>query len=503
MTTEKLIKASNWSITNESELPDSSFAFVASDGSRHFPYKDQNGSAYLPLVRNALAGLDSNSSIPSEKRSEIKTTLQNSLKNTQASSEDVGFSTVSVIEADSTGALPQKIQLLRAGNFNTEKYGEVPISASDIQEMKANFDKGLGMAGSGETGIPIDYGHKSGENAGGWIKELTVENDALFATSIEYSGSGRKALADKEYKMISADFYPKSFGEWVDAESGVRAHNVIVGAGFTNRPMFTGNTPVMASVEDGNTGSGKQTKTVIYINASQSKETSMDIDQLRVKAAEDVSGVEQRFLQANAEKLTDDEKKKFEIIEASAVEPTVTPKPVKASEIKGDEGQVLMQASDVKSLIDSVSNLEASNKEAERKDIEKSVLAHVARGAIKADRLNSWTNRIVAAQGDERKEILADLDAMATNPVLAKEQGSSDGDEGSITDARSELMKLSLEKVEAARGTDKELSVEAAMEQVRKEKPDLALQASTQGKAQIANMTASDDQLKAAGVNLG
>ena len=136
MTTEKLIKASNWSITNESELPDSSFAFVASDGSRHFPYKDQNGSAYLPLVRNALAGLDSNSSIPSEKRSEIKTTLQNSLKNTQASSEDVGFSTVSVIEADSTGALPQKIQLLRAGNFNTEKYGEVPISASDIQEIQ-------------------------------------------------------------------------------------------------------------------------------------------------------------------------------------------------------------------------------------------------------------------------------------------------------------------------------------------------------------------------------
>jgi len=498
MTTEKLIKASNWSITDVDKLPDTSFAFVAEDGSRHFPYRDENGSAYLPLVRNALAGLDAETAIPADKKSDIKTTLQNSLRNTQASSTDVGFTSVNVIASDGE-TLPNKVQLLRAGNFNTQKYGEVPISASDLQEMNDNFKKGLGMAADGQTGIPIDFAHQSHLNAAGWIKDLSVEGDALFGTNIEWSNSGKQALLGKEYKMLSSDFYPGAFGEWVDAESGVRAKNVIVGAALTNRPMFTGNQPIIADETSSKEGGNQK---IVYVIASQEKETSMNIDTLRVKAADDLTGPEQRFLQANAKDLTADEKKKFEIVEASVEEPE-KPKKVEASSIKGDEGLVAIEAADVKALKDSVANLEASQKESEKKEMEKVVLAHVARGAIKADRTESYTTRLLAAQGEDRKELMADLEALASNPALASTQGSADGDEGSVKDARSELMNKALEKVEAARKDDKNLSVEAAMDEVRKEEPELAKQASTQGKAKLANMTASDEQFAAAGVNRG
>lgn len=502
MTTKKLLASSGWSVSDETKLPDSSFAFVATDGTRHLPYRDSNGSAYLPLVRNALAALDTNAAIPADKRGDIRSTLQNSLRNTQAdASTDVGFTSVNVIKADDSGALPTKIMLLRAGTFHTEKYGEVPLSVSDLQEMKANYDKGIGMAGSGETGIPIDYSHESHKNAGGWIKGLTVEGDALFGTPVEYSGSGRKALEDKEYKMLSSDFYPGSFGEWVDAESGIRAKNVIVGAAFTNRPMFTGNQPVIASSTD-NSG-GATTKTVIYINASQTKETSMDINALRVKAADDVSGPEQRFLQAHAAELSAEERTKFEIAEPVKADDK-KPVEVKATEIKGDEGTVIVQAAELKGVLDEVATLKASYLNSDKEKVHEEVKKHAAHGHIKADRIDSWTNRIVASEGTAREELLADLAAIPDNPVLAATQGSADGEEGNTgVDARGALVNKALELQAAARKEGKTLSIEAAMDEARAADKDLAVRAAAQGREKLSNMQATDAQFAAAGINRG
>jgi hypothetical protein len=506
------VLAAVWTSAYVDSLPDSSFAFV--DGkTRKLPYKDANGKVDLPHVRNALARLSQTQGIPDSEKASIKTKLQSALKNTKAA-DDVRLSTIHPIEADATTkALPTRMMLLRSGNFYTQKYGEVPLSADDIREMKANFDNGVGMAGAGTTGIPVDYSHESNKNAGAWIKAMEVKEDdegnaELWATGIEFSDSGKSAILGKEYKCLSSDFYPSAFGEWVDPESGVAAQNVIVGAAFTNRPMFSGNQPVTASETDNNSDGGG-TQTVIYINASQKKETSMDINALRVKAADEVDVKEQRFLQAHASELSKAELEKFELaapVKAADEDEDTKPKQIKASEVTGEEGKVVVEASELKTLVDEVGSLKAGFQKSEREQLKEKVLAHAKRGAIKADRIDSWTDRLLAADEKGRTEIEADLAGLSDNPVLAKVQGSGDAEEDSISgDPRSEIMNKATEKVNAS--VDKQgvphLSFEKALEAVRAAEPDLAKAAAEQGRARVNRMQATDDQLSAAGVNRG
>ena len=131
------------------------------------------------------------------------------------------------------------------------------------------------------------------------------------------------------------------------------------------------------------------------------------------------------------------------------------------------------------------------------------VKAHAARGAIKAGRIDSWVSRLTASEGQARDELLADLTALADNPALAATQGSPDGGEAEGGDPRSELMNKAIEKVQASANTDKAIDIRVALEQAKQENPDLAASAAGQGKARVAQLTASDDQFKAAGVNRG
>lgn len=515
------ILAATWDSAYVKNLPDSSFAFVADDV-RKLPYKDASGKVDLPHVRNALARLSKTAGIPDDQKAGIKAKLQGALKTNVKAADDVQLTTIHAIQAadaDSTTELPTRMMLLRSGIFNTQKYGEIPLEASDLYEMAANFKAGIGMASDGSTGLPVDYGHKSGENAGAWIKAMEVlpaaddpEHAELWASELEWTGSGRKAIADREYKMLSADFYPKSFGEWVDPESGVAAQNVVVGAGLTNRPMFSGNQPVTASEVDSNTDDAGGTRTIIYVNASEkNKENTMDLSALRVKAAEDVSGGEQRFLQAHVAELSAAEQTKFELVKPveASTEEDKKPKQIKASEVTGSEGEVVVQASELKEIVDKnktlddkVSRLEASSVNAEKERLGKEVEKHIARGALKADRKDSWVGRLVAADEDGRKEILADLSAMQANPVLAKEQGSGDDDETVGSDPRTELMNKAVEKVQASTAEGKTLSIEAALDQVKAAEPELAQRAVGQRREQL-KVEASADQFEAAGVNRG
>lgn len=500
------VLAAQWSTAFVDSLPDSSFAYVKA-GVRKLPYKDAGGKVDMPHVRNALARLAS-TDIPDGEKPEVKTKLQGALKNITAS-DDVSLRTTHVILADdSSTTLPTEMMLLRSGTFYTQKYGEVPLTTSDLHEMDTNFKAGIGMAGDGSTGIPVDFAHQSHLNAGAWIKDMEARDTSdgeteLWATNIEFSDSGKQAILGKEYKMLSSDFYPRAFGMWADAESGVTAQNVIVGAAFTNRPMFSGNQPVTASETDTNTDAEGGTKTVIYINASQkNKEKSMNIDELRVKAADDLTGPEQRFLQANAEKLSEAEKTKFEIIAST----TEAPKVVKAADVTGTEGTVAIEASELKAIKDNQTSLEASVKAAsdkldanEKAAIKEQVIAHAARGAIKADRVDSWTNMIFAADEKGREGLLADLGAAASDPVLAKEQGSTQGADGAVESARDQLMKKATEIVKASDG---KTTIQDAMEAAKTANPEL-VEASGLEQENKGGFQASDAEFKAAGVNRG
>jgi hypothetical protein len=493
-----------WSNDYIKALPDSAFAYIANDGSRHLPYRTAEGKVSLPAVRDSLAELG-DLQMGDTERTTVKDKLQGSLKASDAEDERMTFVNPTEILASSDeyrdkDGLPTRMMLLRAGTFNTSKYGEVPITASDLQQMADNFKQGIGMAGDGTTGIPVDYAHQSHLNAGAWIKDMAVENgNELWATDIEFTGSGKKAIVDKEYKMLSSDFYPAAFGEWVDAESGVRAKNVIVGAAFTNRPMFTGNQPVVTA-SDAPNGERQITKYVI----ADIKEQPMDINAIRVKAADDVTVQEQRFLQAHAGELSADERKKFEIVEASAAAAgdEGKPKVVQASSVKGNEGVVAIQASELKGLTDRVSALQASEESRLKASLETEVDKAIARGAIKADQKDDRVKRLMAAGEDDRKIMLDDLAARAADPALAATQGKGDADsdaQGGAA-ARTQVMAHAIELMKKSAKGGKPITIVEATALAKEQHPELVEAAAAEHRARI---TATDDQFAAAGVNRG
>ena len=495
MTQSGNVHGAVWTTAYENSLPNSSFAFVSEDGkTRKLPYKDANGKVDLPHVRNALARLNQTQGIPDDEKMKIKMMLLNSLKNTKGADDSV-IRTVHAIQADATTQeLPDRVMLLREGEFNTEKYGVIPLTAADLNEMKANFDDGVGMADEGQTGIPIDFAHQSHLNAGAWIKALSVEADddgkaVLWGTNMEWSKSGREAILNKEYKCISSDFYPQTFGQWVDPESGVSAKNVIVGAGFTNRPMFTGNKPVMASEADAD---AEGVKTVVYINASEEpkkENKGMEIDKLRVKAKADLSGEEGIFLAVHASELTDEERKTFGLEATATVDPAVKAaadkKAADEAKAKADadaaavqaaqaaQGSISIQAADWKAMQETVEALKASNEAlkanvqgTEKKEVEDEVKKAVARGAVKADRLDHWTKTILAASGEDRKGLIEDLRSLADNPLVGRKFGLVGSGGTAADDIEAEITKKAAEATAAAKAKGEKLDVYAARAQV-------------------------------------
>lgn len=481
------IEAAVWTTAFVDSLPDASFAFIDKNGGRHLPYKDANGKVDLPHARNALARLNQVKGMSPEERDKVRTKLLGALKNAKASdSDDMVLRTTNAIQASAndTGTLPDRVHLLRDGNFNTQKYGEIPIAAADLYEMKFNFDRGVGMAHEGETGIPIDFAHQSNLNAAGWIRQLEVVQaedggTELWGTDVEWSESGKAALLGKEYKCLSSDFYPSAFGEWVDAESGITAKNVIVGAALTNRPMFTGNHPVIAS--DGE-AEATGVKTVIYVNATSetTKEKSMNLDQLRVKAADDLSGAEYKYVVEHQDELSADERAKFGF-KAAAEEHQDEHKEVKASEVKGDEGKVTVEASELKatndklaSLVKTVESLQGAQQQTEETKIREEVTKHAARGAIKADAVEPWTKMILAADAAGREQMLDNLKSLADNPLLGKTFGSKETEGSAAMDVEAEINKKVQEALTAAELKGEKLSAFDARKRVLASDPELA-----------------------------
>ena len=494
------VQGAVWTTAYVDSLPDSSFAYIDKDGGRHLPYKDKDGKVDLPHTRNALARLNQVKGLDGEERDKVCTKLQNALKNAKASdSDDMVLRTTNAIQASGAdpAVLPDRVHLLRDGDFNTAKYGEIPIKAGDLYEMKFNFDRGVGMAHEGETGIPIDFAHQSNLNAAGWIRNLEVVQaddggTELWGTNVEWSDSGKSALLGKEYKCLSSDFYPAAFGEWVDPESGITAKNVIVGAALTNRPMFTGNKPVIAS--DGE-AEAIGVKTVIYVNAtSEIKEKSMSLDQLRVKAAEDLSGAEYKFVVEHQDELTAEERAKFGLKAAAQTTEDGKQKEaeaLKAAEEAKDKGVqadaiIAQQAEQIKALQASVEQLTGNQKAAEHAKIQKEVEAHAARGAIKPDMIETYVTAIEASDEPTRKALRTSLEALADNPLVGKTYGSKASEGSAEMDIEAEIGKKAKELLAAAEAKGEKIDIFTARQRVLAADPELAERSAVAAQAGFA-----------------
>jgi phage I-like protein len=147
---------------------------------------------------------------------------------------------ISLNEAGKKG-VPQKVQILRTGEFTDPRYGTFEITAADLLTMKKNFDakvRGVDLA--------IDYAHESDQVAAGWIKglELSTSGNELWAT-VEWTPQGAKRLSDKEFRYLSADF---AF-DYKNNETGNSYGPTLFGAGLTNRPVVKNMAPAVELTE--------------------------------------------------------------------------------------------------------------------------------------------------------------------------------------------------------------------------------------------------------------
>lgn len=361
---------------------------------------------------------------------------------------------IGLIQADSTGKLPTRIEILKAGVWRTPYHGDFMIASEDLDELIENFKAGVGLADGGKAGAPIDFSHENHREAAAWIKQLSRDGDTLFG-DVEWTEAGKTAVLGGMFKFFSPELYPKGRGGWQDPEDYERfVDNVLTGGGLTNIPLFKALGAIKASAG----GASESRINIEFINASEVKELPMTLEEIRAKDADKLTEEEKTFVAEHKTELTAEEQTKFGL--------EVTP-PKADDENKNNEGKEDVPAPEIKDeaavtaaiksgTMVAVSKaefegLQASAKKFEQKEASEIVETHIGRGALKADAKQNWVNRLVSASAAERQQLEKDLADLPSNPVMASEQGSDKGS-GAAKNATDELKEKVTAAVQASDG---------------------------------------------------
>lgn len=352
------------------------------------------------------------------------------------------------IQADSTGSrvVPDRIELMQAGKWNTPWHGSFEMTVEDLHQMVANFDAGIGLVKDSKR-APINYGHNDGGKAAGWINKLAVEGDRLMG-DIEWTPAGRKALDDTEYRYISPEWNPRSM-PWEDPEKdGTFVDNVFLGAAVTNIPLFTKLKPVMAS-RDGSNGGGD--------TSNDKQGENMDLSQIRAKALEDLTDDEKAFLEEHKEELNDEERTKFGLVDKAddadsdgdkaddadddkaddAAEDSTDDDDAADSDDDGDDKKktadrkagVTISAEELKNLKASAARADKLALEIETDKASKVMASAVRTGKVKQDQKDAGVALLLA---DRDGKFKAFIEALPENKLLASEQGRGDKTENEV-----------------------------------------------------------------------
>ena len=150
--------------------------------------------------------------------------------------------------AKDANGVPRKVQVLRVGSFlyqddTMDEAEEIEITRETLSSMVTNFEKNVRG-----VDLAFDYSHKSADRAAGWFKKLFLDasGDELWA-EVEWTLPAAQALANKEYRYVSADFN----WDYQDNETGKKFGPTLNGAGLTNRPFVKNMAPAMALTEGG------------------------------------------------------------------------------------------------------------------------------------------------------------------------------------------------------------------------------------------------------------
>jgi hypothetical protein len=234
------------------------------------------------------------------------------------------------ITADESGKLPAEIEILQTGMWDAPYHGQFMVTSEDLSQYVDNFNADV-RPSSSVTGLPIDEEH-DGQAALGWMKNLEVRansrgGDSLWAKT-NWTSLGKEKLLGGIYKFFSPEFVPKGY---IDPEGKHEAcDNVLIGGGLTNRPLFKGLTPVMASDGTAQQQASEAEDDKLYISV---KEQPVELEDIRKKPATDLTDEERKVLADNQEQLTDEEKVTFGF-NAAATEKTEEEKAAEAKALE-------------------------------------------------------------------------------------------------------------------------------------------------------------------------
>ncbi len=132
---------------------------------------------------------------------------------------------------------PVQVQLLRVGKFSHPMYGDFEITKQVLSELVKNFELNVR-----KVDCAIDFSHDSDKEAAAWITELILLNDGdSLHAKVKWTPRGQKAIENKEYRYLSADFAFK----YTDSETQENFGPTLFGAGLTNRPFVKGMSPAV------------------------------------------------------------------------------------------------------------------------------------------------------------------------------------------------------------------------------------------------------------------
>lgn len=118
---------------------------------------------------------------------------------------------------------------LKVGKFK-HTGREFEITSNDLETMVRNFNSRVL-----KKDLPIDYSHNDHERAAGWITGLSLnETKTALIVSAKFTPAGAEALASREFRYFSADFYLA----YSDPEDGREFGMVLRGGALTNIPFI-------------------------------------------------------------------------------------------------------------------------------------------------------------------------------------------------------------------------------------------------------------------------
>ena len=139
------------------------------------------------------------------------------------------------------------IQVMRCGEFVSQRYGKFSLTPADLKQMLVNFKT---ITPISPTQLPVDYDHLSMDpkspgdgRAAGWIEDLELRHDGreLWAR-VEFTAAAAEAIRSKEYRFISPTFMKDYI-----SKTGAKVGAALIAAAITNSPFLEGMAAVTLS----------------------------------------------------------------------------------------------------------------------------------------------------------------------------------------------------------------------------------------------------------------